>query len=74
MVKRNYEQVEDGKWFKPRKKAFQEQCCDCGLVHQIDYRVAGHSIEFRATRNDRATAAVRRGKAFQKLKLKTQEK
>lgn len=74
VAKLKYEQIQDGEWFSPRKKSHQEQCCDCGLVHTIDYRIVGGAVQLRATRNERRTAAVRRGKAFQNLKLKTQEK
>jgi hypothetical protein len=35
-------------------------CCDCGLVHRFEFRVAGEEgIDFRAKRDVRATAARR---------------
>ena len=37
-----------------------KQCCDCGLVHRLDFRIVGGRIEFRTRRDDRATAAARR--------------
>ena len=40
---------------------FREQCCDCGLIHRLDFRVVGGRIEFRTRRDNRAaTAAARR--------------
>lgn len=55
-----YEQIHDGEWFTPKRKGFREQCCDCGLVHIVDYRIVNGQIQFRSRRDARATAAVRR--------------
>ena len=38
-------------------------CCDCGLVHDMDFRIVGDKakrIEFRVARNNRSTGQVRR--------------
>ena len=35
-------------------------CCDCGLIHDIEFRVVENAVQFRARRNERATAARRR--------------
>lgn len=32
-------QVQDGKEHFPQLKAYQARCCDCGLVHEIDFRL-----------------------------------
>jgi len=62
-----YHKLEDGEWLAPRKRAFREQCCDCALVHVVDFRInATGQIEFRARRDDRATAAARRYFRFSK--------
>ena len=45
---------------RPRKRGFKEMCCDCHLVHIVDYRIVDGTIEFRARRDVRATAAARR--------------
>lgn len=54
------------RWVKPKRKGYKMACCDCGLVHemQFDYVKNGRGvfIIFRARRHERATAAVRRGK------------
>lgn len=61
MTKRlKYDQLSDGEWMAPVRKGFKEQCCGCGLVHVVDYRIADGKIEFRATVDNRATAAARR--------------
>ena len=52
---------------RPTKRAFREQCCDCGLVHDIDYRVVDGHVEFKIRKvNRRATAAVRRAFKFER--------
>jgi hypothetical protein len=55
-----YEPIAYGAWTRPRKQNFREQCCDCGLVHRLDFRIVEGRIEFRTRRDDRATAAARR--------------
>jgi hypothetical protein len=51
---------EDGEWFEPRGN-YKQSCCDCGLVHAMQFRVNKNGrIEFRAFRDRRATAAKRR--------------
>jgi hypothetical protein len=43
---------------------FREQCCECGLIHRLDFRIVDGGIEFRTRRDDRATAAARRSFRF----------
>lgn len=51
-------------WIQPRMRSYRMSCCDCGLVHELQFRVVacgrGHKVIFRARRHERATAAVRR--------------
>lgn len=49
--------------FKPGCFAHRVMCCDCSLVHDIVYEVnaARTWLTFTAGRNERATAAARRG-------------
>ena len=30
---------EENEWVKPIMKGYQMECCDCGLVHEIDFKV-----------------------------------
>lgn len=60
MSRRKYDQLVDGEWMTPVRKGFKEQCCGCGLVHIVDYRLVDGKIQFRATVDNRATAAARR--------------
>lgn len=56
---------EDGysEWIQPVRKGYKLACCDCGLVHNVDFRTQRGKIQFRVSRNERSTAAVRREKA-----------
>jgi hypothetical protein len=55
-----YEIIAYGEWTRPRMQNFREQCCDCGLIHRLDFRIVDGRLEFRTRRDDRATAAARR--------------
>jgi len=56
-----YELTDDDEWIAPVHRKFKLMCCDCSLVHNLDFRYdqAG-KVEFRIRRNERATAAARR--------------
>jgi hypothetical protein len=48
-------------WVAPISRDYTFECCDCGLVHRMDFRiVGGKQIQFRVDRDNRATAAHRR--------------
>lgn len=38
----------------------QLACCDCGLVHDIEFRVRRGKAQWKIDRNDRSTGQVRR--------------
>lgn len=46
-------------WIRPAQ-GYRMGCCDCGLVHEMEFRVSGEKVEFRAKRHARATAVKRR--------------
>jgi hypothetical protein len=46
-------------WTRPRLRNFREQCCDCGLIHRLNFRIVDGRIEFRTRRDERATDAAR---------------
>lgn len=60
MGKSTYPEAEDGEWILPVANGHRHQCCDCGLVHKVDYRIVDGKVEFRSTRDGRATGQVRR--------------
>lgn len=56
-----YVQVHDNDWVEPTpQRGHKMKCCDCGLVHVIDFRVKDGKVQFRPKRDKRATAAARR--------------
>ena len=55
-----YRQVYDGEWVPIIRRGFKEACCDCGLVHRVNFRVRKGALEFQAFRDNRATANRRR--------------
>lgn len=67
-VRLKYTQVYDGDWVEPTpQRGHRMKCCDCGLIHRMNFRVKKGRIQFQAFRDNRATArtrsaAQRRGK------------
>lgn len=58
-----YQQAHDGDWIEPvRRKGFRIRCCDCGLVHVVNFRVRRGKLQFQVFRDSKATAAARRKK------------
>ena len=63
-------------WIAPRHERYQMSCCDCGLVHTLQFRVVEgesgwmpHNVEaivdgarviMKVKRDNRATAQIRR--------------
>ena len=60
-----YRQRYDGEPFEI-KTAFIDRCCDCGLVHINKLSVKGRRIMMTSWRDERRTAASRRGKRFER--------
>jgi hypothetical protein len=58
-----YLQVYDGDWIEPKpQNGHKVTCCDCGLVHKINFRVVKGKVQFQAFRDNKATANKRRKK------------
>lgn len=55
-----YDRPKAGEWVQPIRKGYKLACCDCSLVHLMDFRVRRGKIEFRVFRHNRATATMRR--------------
>lgn len=50
-----FPQVHAGEWVQPRRKDYRMKCCDCGLVHKLEFKLVPygdnkHKIRFRAWR------------------------
>lgn len=54
-----YKTVQSGEWVSPRRKGYYMKCCDCGLVHRMNFRLvkygSGKKIQFQAFRLDKRT-------------------
>jgi len=49
------------RWILPEPDLYKMACCDCGLVHNLQFRVTDDGrAEFRVQRNNRATGQMRR--------------
>ena len=59
-----YHQVYDGEWTLVSRRKHRHMCCDCCLVHVVDMRNSRNGTEMRYRRDNRATAAARRGMNF----------
>ncbi|MDP1890515.1 MAG: hypothetical protein Q8K55_06435 [Gemmatimonadaceae bacterium] len=63
-----FDEPEADEWVLPVRKGYKLACCDCALVHDVDFRVKGGRIQFRVRRNNRSTAMMRRHKGLLKNK------
>lgn len=61
---KKYDKPKAGDWIEPRRrKGYKLACCDCGLVHVVNFRIVNpkwKKIQFQVFRDNRATAAMRR--------------
>lgn len=55
-------------WIRPVRRGYKLACCDCSLVHDMDFRVHKGHIEMRFRINARSTAAMRRHLGLHKWK------
>lgn len=57
-----YNRVTEGEWVQPRRRGYRMMCCDCGLVHVLNFRIKKRRIQLQAFRDNRATANSRRAR------------
>ena len=55
-----YPKVNSNEWVQPIRKGYKMACCDCGLIHEMDFKIVKNRVQFRARRNNRATGQFRR--------------
>jgi hypothetical protein len=53
----------DGEWVRPIHRGYLLSCCDCGLVHRMNFRVVEGKVEFQAFRHIGATKLMRMTRA-----------
>jgi hypothetical protein len=61
-VRQTFAETKNGwtRWFKPQQKSYRVACCDCGLVHEVDFRVRHGDVEVRVRRDKRWTSLARK--------------
>lgn len=57
-----------GEWVQPVRRGYKLGCCDCGLVHRVDFRIHRNRVQFRAFRDSRSTGAMRRAETLRRRK------
>ena len=55
-----YDDSEDDILINPKKEILKLACCDCGLIHQFEFRVMRGIIRIDMRRDNRATGQFRR--------------
>jgi hypothetical protein len=66
---KKYDEPEANEWILPVKRGYRISCCDCGLVHEIDFRIKDKRVEIRFNLNNKATGAIRRWNQHEFIKL-----
>ena len=66
-----YYKPKAGEWIQPIREGCKLCCCDCGLVHNMDFRIHNGRVQFRVFRNNISTALVRRRAG---IRVKREEK
>ena len=39
--------IQDGEWVAPQMSGYRMECCRCGLVHVLDFRVTPHIVDLK---------------------------
>jgi hypothetical protein len=55
--------IRDGQLIRPRMGAdggYHMECCDCGLVHRLDFSITENGLELRVFRDEKKTFNARR--------------
>lgn len=63
MKRIRFKNVKRNEWQQPIMKGYQMVCCDCGLVHTMEFRVVGvrtKRVQFRCDRAQKLTVAFRK--------------
>ena len=48
------------KWIQPIRRGYKLACCDCGLIHSVDFRIFKGRVQFRVRRADGLTRIARK--------------
>jgi hypothetical protein len=64
----SYQKVKAGEWVQPLHSGYKMACCDCGLVHLLEFRVRKGRVQLRGWRLNRSTAMMRRASGVKVIK------
>lgn len=53
-------QVKAGEWVQPVMRGYMMVCCDCSLVHRMNFRIKKGRVQLQAFRSDKYTRYWRR--------------
>ncbi len=64
MDRKPFPKIAAGEWVQPIRKGYRMKCCDCGLVHRLDFKLVSygdnkHKIRFRAFREEKRSKQLR---------------
>lgn len=45
-------------WIQPIRKGYRMKCCDCGLIHLLDFRIVGKRAQFRTRRSGNGNGVI----------------
>lgn len=57
-----YYHVTDGEWLQVPMKGGRDMCCDCSLVHVVNYKIVDGKLYTQVFRDPKATGGARRHK------------
>lgn len=60
---RRYPKVKNGQWIQPVERGYHMACCDCGLVHRMNFKIIGvrkNRVIFQAFRAVGETKKMRK--------------
>lgn len=60
-----FPKVKAGQWIQPIKRGHLMACCDCSLVHRVDFRIVNDRVQLRADRAIGHTKALRKRNRIQ---------
>ncbi len=55
-----YDEAIEGEWWRPVMRGFRLGCCDCSLIHRVNFRKRPSGIEMQMFRDEKETTAQRR--------------
>ena len=57
---KEYAVVRAGQWVQPVRRGYLMACCDCNLVHRMNFRIRVGRVQFQAFRDSNETRRLRR--------------